>query len=136
MNNFKVAIVSNDKKHIVGSFGSAKYFNVITVENGKITDQEIRETYLHQAENELPNILSANEEEGKKTFSLNIVDKSKEKHTKITKTVSDCQVVLARAMCENAKDSINRFNMKFLVTEQKDFTVGIEEILKSDVLAN
>jgi len=129
----KFAFVTKNKKNIVGTFGSTKYFKVFSVENGKITSDEEREVFVDEADNSVPNIMENSGDSGPK-FSLNVVDKSKEKHMKIAKSISDCNVVIARGMCANAWDSIEKFKMEPILTTNKDFESTIKEYLEGSLV--
>lgn len=133
-NVIKVAMVSNNGRSLNGSFGSAKYFEVITVENNEVTGRETRETYNYEAAQEVPDILVKSENNGMKSFSLNVVDKSKEKHMKIAKSISDCDYVVARGMCANAYDSILQFKMKPVLTTLKEFDDVVKEIIEGTIV--
>lgn len=129
----KIAFVTNDKKHIVGSFGSTKYFSVQTVENGEVVNTEIREVYKDILEQEVPSLVSKNNGMGIGQFSLNVVDKSKEKHRKIASSVSDCEYVVARKMCANALDSVDQLKLNAIITKNKDFNKTVKEILEGSI---
>ena len=128
MQNAKIAMVTKDKNHIMGSFGSAKYFKVITVENGNIVNEEIREVV--KSEQSIPNVTSGSP----KMFSLDVIDKGKQKHLKIAKNVEDCNYVLARGMCANAWDSIKSMNMNPIITNLKDFKVAVDQIIDETIV--
>lgn len=132
----KIAFVTKDGKNLVGAFGSSRYFSVYTLDNGKVLDNEIREVFKDDAGEQLNPIIQKNDPNpnsfGK--FSLNVMDKSKEKHMKIAKSISDCDVIVARAMCENAKDSIIQFEMKPVVTKLKSFDEGLEKYLEGSLV--
>ncbi len=139
MQNGKIAFVSNNQKNIVGAFGSAKSFEVFTLEKGEITARETREAYKPMGGNELPTLMnkvSSDSPAAKPIFSLGVMDKSKEKHLKLAKTISDCNYVVARGMCANAWDSIEQFKMKPIITGQKDFENVIPDILKGTIIDN
>ncbi len=129
----KVAFVSDNGKNILGSFGSSKYFSVHTIENGEVVNSEIREVYKDLLENDLPNLVSKNDGTGIGQFSLNVVDKSKEKHKKIASSVSDCEFVVARRMCANALDSVDQLKLKAIITKDKDFNAVINQILNDSI---
>lgn len=130
----KIAFVSNDGKHILGSFGSSKYFSVFEVQNGKIVNQELREIYKDQLEKDIPSLVSKNDNFGIGKISLNVVDASKEKHRKMAKSVSDCEYVVARKMCANALDSLDQLRLKAIVTKNKDFEKTINEIISDKII--
>jgi len=130
--SLKVAFVSKNGKDLVGAFGSSKFFAVYTLQEGKVMNQEVREVYKDKMENEVPNILKKNNGETGSaglSFSLNVVDVSKEKHMKIAKSISDCDMVVARAMCANAYDSVQQFKMQPIITDVKSFEEGVEQII-------
>ncbi len=136
-NEFKVAFVSTNKKSINGSFGGSKYFEVFSIKDGEVTNRETRETFVDSGNKALPNMLTPmNRVEGMaKSFSLNVVDKSKEKHLKIARTISDCTYVVARGMCANAQDSILQLNMKPIRTKIKTFEEGIKQIAEGTIIS-
>ena len=130
----KLAFVSNNQKNIVGAFGSVNYFRVISVdENGEIVDDEIREAGKSKANGNIPNI---NNQINNKSFSLNVFDKSKSKHMKLAETISDCNVVIARAMCANAWDSIKKFSMEPIITTNKEVESTISQYLNGTLINN
>lgn len=130
----KLAFVSNNQKNIVGAFGSVKYFRVVSIdEKGKIVDEEIREAGKSKATGNIPNI---DNQFSNKSFSLNVFDKSKSKHMKLAETISDCNVVIARAMCANAWDSIKKFKMEPIITSNKEVELTISEYLKGTLINN
>ena len=139
MQNGKIAFVSNNNKNIVGAFGQSKYFEVFTIENGEVVARETREAYKTNAGNELPTLMNkvtADSPTSKPVFSLGVMDKSKEKHLKLAKTISDCNYVVARGMCANAWDSIEQFKMKPIITSQKDFDAVIPEVIAETIADN
>ena len=127
----KIAIVTKNGDSIVGSFGSSKYFKVYEIENKQIKNVELREVYVDKVKEEVPKLISKTNNAGVGKFSLTVVDASKEKHMKIAKSISDCQVVIARGMCANAWDSVEQFNMEPIITTNKDFELTIDEYLNN-----
>lgn len=132
MNNMlKIAIVTKNGDSIVGTFGSSKYFKVYEIENNKIVNEELREVYVDKAEDEVPTLISQNSGGGASKFSLTVVDASKDKHMRIAKSISDCQVVIARGMCANAWDSVEQFKMEPIITTNSDFEKTVQEYLNN-----
>jgi predicted Fe-Mo cluster-binding NifX family protein len=127
--NFKVAFVSNDAKNIVGAFGSSKYFAIYTVENGEVVNTEFREVYKDKVTDEVKSLTSNNTGMGLGKISLSVMDPAKEKHMKMAKSIADCNVVVARKMCENAWDSVLQFNMTPYRTKNRDFDQSIQQII-------
>jgi predicted Fe-Mo cluster-binding NifX family protein len=131
----KIAIVTKNGQSIVGTFGSSKYFKVFEIENKQIKNEELREVYVDKASNEVPQLISkANTAEGGSKYSLKIFDPSKEKHMKIAKSISDCNVVIARGMCANAWDSVEQFKMEPIITKNKDFHTTVYEYINNTLV--
>lgn len=131
----KIAIVTKNGESIVGTFGSSQYFKVYEIENSKIVNEELREVYVDKADDEVPSLISkTNSTSGKGAFSLTVVDASKQKHIKIAKSISDCQVVIARGMCANAWDSIEQFKMEPIITTNKDFEETVHQYLDNSLV--
>jgi predicted Fe-Mo cluster-binding NifX family protein len=131
--NRKVAIASKDGKHILGAFGSIKYFKVYDIKNNEIVGEEVRTLYQDDAGSALPDISKKGEGPGNLPFNLGVFDAGKEKHMKMAKSISDCDTVIARKMCANARDSIVQFNMQPFETNHSKFDIAIDEFLKGEL---
>jgi predicted Fe-Mo cluster-binding NifX family protein len=131
----KVAFVSNDSKNIVGAFGSSKYFNIFTIKDGSVVEEEVREVYKDTVDNELNTLVSKNNGMGVGKISLGVVDPAKQKHMKMAKTIADCDVVVARKMCENAWDSIQQFKMTPIRTKNRNFDESIQQLLEDKLVS-
>lgn len=128
----KIAIVTKNGASIVGTFGSSKYFKVFEIKDNEIVNEDLREVYVDKADEEVPSLISKNNSGGgMNKFSLTVVDASKDKHMKIAKSISDCQVVIARGMCANAWDSVEQFNMEPIITTNSDFEQTVHEYLNN-----
>lgn len=127
--NFKVAFVSNDAKNIVGAFGSSKYFAIYSIENGEVVNKEIREVYKDKVTDEVKSIAGNNNGMGVGKISLSVMDPAKEKHMKMAKSIADCNVVVARKMCENAWDSVLQFKMTPYRTKNRNFEESVQQII-------
>lgn len=126
----KIAIVTKNGESIVGTFGSSKYFKVFEIADKQIKSEELREVYVDKVANEVPILISKNNTTNSTSkYSLKVFDPSKEKHMKIAKSISDCNVVIARGMCANAWDSVEQFNMEPIITKNKDFRKTVQEYI-------
>jgi predicted Fe-Mo cluster-binding NifX family protein len=132
----KIAFVTKDKKHIIGAFGSSKYFNVFTLKDDQIVGSEVREVFKDDAGKELNSAIQKQDPNpgGFGKFSLSVFDKSKEKHMKIAKSISDCDFVVARAMCANAWDSVEQFEMRPIRTNISKFDEAIRQIQNETIV--
>lgn len=139
MQSGKIAFVSKNKKNILGSFGQSKYFEVFTIDNFKVVNQETRLVDTETPSNVRQELLSKSEGiEGKElpAFSLGVFNKSKEKHLRISRIVNDCNYVVARDMCHNAWESIEYYKMQPILTDSKEFQPVIDGIINGVINDN
>ena len=125
--NIKIAFVTDDGTTISPHFGRARYFEVITVENGRISRREKREKTGHHT-------FSGEEhgdahEEGKHGFD----EHSRHKHESMLASITDCQVVVARGMGAGAYDHITEAKMKPILTSLKTIDEAVQEIISGRI---
>lgn len=82
----KIAAVTSDNTTISGHFGRARYYVVVTVEDGQIVHRERRDKIG------APSALSAETIEGGE------VQQGGDPHTQLIASIADCDVVLSRGM--------------------------------------
>ncbi|GAB5466232.1 MAG: hypothetical protein Kapaf2KO_16680 [Candidatus Kapaibacteriales bacterium] len=130
----KIAFGSKDGKHLIGAFGSIPYFKVYEIKDGQIISEELRELYKDEAGSPVKDINKMVEPGSTMQFSLNVFDPGKQKHMKMAKAISDCQTVVTRKMCANARDSILQFGMKPIETSVSKFDTAIQTYLQGELV--
>ena len=99
----KIAIATEDGVHVSAHFGRAPYFQVVTIDNGKIIASERREKAHHQGEHE------HHEHGGNDTHASGMVG-----------VVSDCAAIIAGGMGSPAYASIQAAKLTPILTDLRD----------------
>jgi predicted Fe-Mo cluster-binding NifX family protein len=107
----KIAAITDDGKTISQHFGRARYYLVLTVENGTILDREIREKMGHDQFGSQPHAPHAQGQ------PHGFDPASHDKHMQMSEAIADCQAVLCRGMGMGAYESMKRRNIRPVVTD-------------------
>src|ERR1035437_10224122 len=108
----KIAVITDDGKTISQHFGRAAYYMVLSIEEGKIVDREMRDKMGH-------NQFSAVGPEEHHHEQHGLDDASHNKHVQMAGSISDCQAVLCGGMGMGAYESMRRLNIQPIVTDRK-----------------
>jgi predicted Fe-Mo cluster-binding NifX family protein len=107
----KIAAITDDGKTISQHFGRAPYYLVVTVENGKITERELRQKLGHAHFSDQPHPEEpAGQPHGMDAFSHN-------KHIQMADAIKDCQALLCRGMGRGAYESMRTMGIRPVVTD-------------------
>jgi predicted Fe-Mo cluster-binding NifX family protein len=115
----KIAAISDDGTTISQHFSRALVYVVVTLEDGKITNQETRAKTGHHtfAAHQPPN-LAPGERHGYNAGS-------KIKHQSMAETISDCQVLLAGGMGWGAYEAMQSYNITPIVTDVRSINEAV-----------
>jgi predicted Fe-Mo cluster-binding NifX family protein len=117
----KIASITDDGTTISQHFGRAPYYLVVTVENGKILDRELREKLGHaQFANE-----HHPEEQPGQPHGMDPV--SQNKHMRMAEAIADCEALLCRGMGMGAYESMKQAHIRPVVTD----IILIEDAVKA-----
>ncbi len=110
----KIAAITEDGKTISQHFGRAPYYLVLTIEEGKIVDREMRDKMGHthfrdQSHSSEPN------NAGHGTDSV-----SHAKHVSMADAIADCKALLCGGMGRGAYESMRGLNIQPVVTDLHD----------------
>ncbi len=112
----KIAVVTEDGRTISQHFGRAPYYAVLTVEEGRITGQELREKLGHAqfagAEAAGPH---AEDPRGHGFGAA-----SHDRHVRMAQAIADCQVLLSRGMGWGAQESLRQAGIRVVMTDLTD----------------
>ena len=118
--NMKIAAITDDGKTISQHFGRAPYYQVLTIEEGKIINREMRSKIGH---NDFLNQPHAEEAHG----AVHGMDSaSHDKHVSMAQTISDCKALLCRGMGMGAYESMRRLNIQPIVTDIEDIDEAVQ----------
>jgi predicted Fe-Mo cluster-binding NifX family protein len=107
----KIAVITDDGKTISQHFGRALYYLVATVENGQITNREMRNKLGHNQFSNEPH------EEEKPGQQHGMDDASHNKHLQMSESITDCEALLCRGMGMGAYESMKVRNIRPMVTD-------------------
>lgn len=113
----KIAAITEDGKTISQHFGRAPYYLVLTVEDNKIVDREMRNKLGHTQFHE-----GGHHEEtsgGRHGFG----PEADHRHGRMAEAITDCEALLCRGMGIGAYESMKARNIRPVVTD----IVDIEE---------
>ena len=126
--NFKVAFVTDDGTTISQHFGRARFYEVLTVENGIVTNQERREKAGHHT-------FAGQEQQHEHHGPGHGFDaQSQGKHRTMTANIPDCQILVAGGMGFGAHQHIVETGMTPIITHNKVIAEAIQEIIKGTIV--
>ena len=112
--NGNIALVTDDGTSICAHFGRARFYEVLSIENGAVVKRERRpkaghHTFAHgdHSHNDLA-------EHG---AGHGFDPASVEKHNQMAASIKDCQIVLARGMGNGAYQGMLQNNIKPIITD-------------------
>jgi transcriptional regulator with XRE-family HTH domain/predicted Fe-Mo cluster-binding NifX family protein len=126
--NLKIAIVTDDGITINQHFGRASNFLVLTIEEGKITNREMRDKvgYLH-LQHDLQSAKPHQTETGMDSATRN-------KHPNIADAISDCKALLCGGMGKGAAESMRQLNIKPVVTDLRDINSAVQAFMDGELI--
>lgn len=126
----KIALVTDDKKTVSPHFSRAAFFEVVTIEKGKIVKQEFRPKpgygplHANKTQLELHEIDHAWEMEPQQKYSL------------MAETISDCSVLICGSMRMSAFQEIKNRGVRIIVTEILDIEEAIDSFIKGKLTSH
>ena len=118
----KIAVITDDGKTISQHFGRAPYYMVLTIEEGKMVNREMRDKLGHNQFSTIGPEEHHNEQHG-------LDPASHDKHTQMAGSISDCEVLICGGMGRGAYESMRLLNIKPVVTEIRDIEEAAQAYL-------
>ena len=110
--NIKIAAVSDDGQTISQHFGRAKYYTVLTIENGQIITREQREKMGHA---QFAGKEHAEDKADPRGHGFTPAEQ--DRHFQMAEAIRDCQILLARGMGSGAYYSMEQVGIKPVITD-------------------
>ncbi len=107
----KIAAITDEGTTISQHFGRAAYYMVVTIEDGKIVNRELRDKLGHS---QFVNEVHA---EGDPNQPHGMDPASHDKHVRMAEAISDCEALLCRGMGMGAYESMKTRGIKPIVTD-------------------
>ena len=113
----KIAIVTDDHQTISAHFGRAQFYEVFTIDAGKVT---VRETLL-RSNPQIVTVGSGHEPEGEHHHHHD--------HNAMLTPISDCQVLLAGGMGMGAHLSLKDHVIQPIITDIREIQAAVDSYL-------
>jgi len=126
MDQYKVASVTDDGITISQHFGRAMYYEVLTVDNGKVIKRERRDKLGHHN--------FAQEEHHQSGDQHGFDETSHNKHVSMAEAIKDCKILLARGMGAGAYQSMLQLNIKPVVTDIKNIDEAVQSFINGTIV--
>ena len=126
MENYKVAAVTDDGIIISQHFGRAMYYEVLSIENGKVVKRERREKMGHHN--------FAQEEHAHSNGQHGFDESSHNKHVSMADAIKDCKILLARGMGAGAYQSMLQLNIKPVVTDIRTIDDAVKAVIDGTII--
>ena len=124
----KIAVITDDGKTISHHFGRAPYYLVLTIEEGKIIEREMRAKMGHNQFSSQPHA----EEHHAGEHGLD--PESHNRHTSMAETIADCKAVLCGGMGMGAYESMRRLNIQPVVTDLSDIDEAAQQFIDGKLI--
>jgi len=121
-----IAAVTDDGVTISQHFGRAKFYEVLTVENGKVVKRERREKLGHHN--------FAHGEHHHSDDQHGFDKHSHSKHVSMAEAIQDCQILLACGMGNGAYQSMLQLNIKPIVTDIKNIDEAVQAVIDGSII--
>ncbi|MGA8905956.1 MAG: NifB/NifX family molybdenum-iron cluster-binding protein [Candidatus Bathyarchaeia archaeon] len=105
----KVALVSDNGKNVSQHFGRARYYVVVTVENGQEVNREVRDKLGHSHFDNEPH----DEEQGQHGFGPG----AQHRHGRMIEAINDCEAIVAGGMGSGARESLQARGIRPILTD-------------------
>lgn len=107
----KIALITDDGQTISQHFGRAPYYLVVTIEEGKEVQREMRDKLGHN------HFASQEQGEHNPNERHGFDPGSHDKHTSMAQTIADCEAIICGGMGAGAYESMRRLNIQPVVTD-------------------
>jgi len=124
----KIAAITEDGKTISQHFGRAPYYLVLTIEEGKITNREMRNKMGH---NQFGEQVHAEEHH---TAGHGMDADSHNKHANMAEAIADCKALLCGGMGMGAYESMRRLNIQPVVTDLRDIDAAAQAFIDGKLI--
>lgn len=124
----KIAAITDDGRTISQHFGRARYFLVVSVEDGKIVGQELRDKAGHHT-------FAPHEAPGRaRPASHGFDSASQGRHAQMLAAIADCQVVLAGGMGQGMLQNLEQAGIRPILTEVRSIEEAVHAFLEGKLM--
>ena len=124
----KIALITDDGKTISQHFGRASHYLVMTIEDGKIIEREMRAKMGHGQ------FHTAAHEETTSAAGHGMGADSHNKHVSMAEVIADCKVLLCGGMGRGAYQSMQRLNITPIVSKLRDVEEAAQAFIDGQIV--
>ena len=107
----KIAAITEDGKTISQHFGRARYYQVLTIEEGRIVDRHLREKLGHA------HFANEPHEPGPPGQPHGMDPAAQNRHARMAESIADCEALLCGGMGMGAYQSMKERGIRPIVTD-------------------
>ena len=126
----KIAVVTDDERTISTHFGQARFYIVLTVKDGQVTEREIRPK-AHQSQ-----FAGEHHHHGEQGDAHGMDRQAQHRHARMMDAIEDCQVLMARGMGQGAHYSLTARGIKPVLTDIQDIQEAVDAYLDGKLIEN
>jgi predicted Fe-Mo cluster-binding NifX family protein len=124
----KIAVITEDGKIIHQHFGRAPYYLVVTVEEGRIVNREMRPKLGHV---DFVNVSHAHEEGGA-GHGFDVA--AQNRHAQMAAPIDDCEALLSRGMGRGAYQNIQERGIRPILTDIVSIDGAVQAYLEGKIV--
>jgi len=124
----KIAVITDDGKTISKHFGRAQYYLVLTIEEGRIVDREMRSKMGHNDFHNQPH------SEETHSAGHGMESAAYDKHVSMAQTITDCKALLCGGMGMGAYESMRQLNIQPVITELDDIELAAQAFIDGNLV--
>jgi predicted Fe-Mo cluster-binding NifX family protein len=122
----KIAVITDDGKTISKHFGRARYYQVVSIEEGKVKNRELREKIGHGQFSSTGVEEHDHEHHGSDEAAHG-------KHSLMAQAITDCEAVICGGMGLGAYDSLRRLNIRPYVTDKVEIDSAVQAYIDGEL---
>lgn len=123
----KIALITDDGQTISQHFGRAPYYLVVTIEEGKEVQREMRDKLGHN------HFASQEQGEHNPNERHGFDAGSHDKHTSMAQAIADCEAIICGGMGAGAYESMRQLNIRPVVTDLRKIDDAIQAYLSGSL---
>jgi predicted Fe-Mo cluster-binding NifX family protein len=124
----KIAVITEDGKTISQHFGRAPYYQVLTIEDGKIIHREMRSKMGHNQ------FQGHGHDEEPHGAGHGMDSAAHDKHARMAESIGDCDALVCGGMGMGAYESMRRMNIRAVVTDLLDIEAAVEAYIDGKLI--
>lgn len=123
----KIAVVTDDGKNVSQHFGRAQYYLVLSIEDNKVLDKELREKlghrhFVNQPHSEQPGAPHGTD------------PASHRRHSSMAEAISDCDAIICGGMGMGAFQSMQSLSIEPIVTDLVEIDAVIGDFISGKLV--